>query len=217
MYYTIYKTTHLDSGWVYIGKHQTKDLNDGYLGSGKLILQAISYYGKENFSKEILYIFETEEEMNAKEAELVTEEFCSQPGNFNLCPGGKGGWGYINSNEEIRNIANANMTNTFVNRYGVTCPSKLPKVKKVLSIKSRETILESHRLGKFTKNNFLGKTHSNEWKKEQSERKKIQSKGSGNSQFGTMWITNGTENKKIKKTDTVPEGYRKGRKMKDIL
>lgn len=35
-----------------------------------------------------------------------------------------------------------------------------------------------------------------------------------NSQYGTMWITNGSENKKIKKVDTIPEGWYKGRKVK---
>jgi len=39
------------------------------------------------------------------------------------------------------------------------------------------------------------------------------SKGINNSQFGTIWITNGTENKKIKKTDLIPEGYQKGRRI----
>jgi hypothetical protein len=37
--------------------------------------------------------------------------------------------------------------------------------------------------------------------------------GSKNSQFGTMWITNGIENKKIKKDlDIIPEGWYKGRR-----
>lgn len=34
-YYTIYKTTNLINGKIYIGKHQTKDPYDSYLGSGK--------------------------------------------------------------------------------------------------------------------------------------------------------------------------------------
>jgi hypothetical protein len=37
--------------------------------------------------------------------------------------------------------------------------------------------------------------------------------GSKNSQYGTMLITNGQENKKIKKeVDIIPEGWYKGRK-----
>jgi hypothetical protein len=36
--------------------------------------------------------------------------------------------------------------------------------------------------------------------------------GDKTSQFGTMWITNGTENRKIKKDlDSIPEGWYKGR------
>ena len=93
MFYTIYKTTNKINNKYYIGKHQTKNLEDGYLGSGKLLKDPIKKYGKENFIKEILFVFFSEEEMNAKEKELVvvSEE------TYNLCPGGHGGFGYINS------------------------------------------------------------------------------------------------------------------------
>lgn len=97
LYYTIYKTTNLVNGKFYVGKHQTKNLNDQYLGSGKVLKAAIEKYGKRNFSKQILFVFDTEAEMNAKEAEIVTEEFCKD--SYNLCLGGHGGFGYINSNQ----------------------------------------------------------------------------------------------------------------------
>ena len=35
--------------------------------------------------------------------------------------------------------------------------------------------------------------------------------GKGNSQYGTFWITNGSENKKLKSSEVIPEGWRKGR------
>ena len=97
MRYTIYKITNEVNGKIYIGKHQTKDLNDGYMGSGKHLKRAINKHGLENFTKEILFQFDNETDMNAKEAELVTEEFVKEDTNYNLCPGGHGGFGYINS------------------------------------------------------------------------------------------------------------------------
>lgn len=39
------------------------------------------------------------------------------------------------------------------------------------------------------------------------------SKGAKNSQFGMMWVTNGTESRKIMKDSVIPEGWYKGRKM----
>jgi hypothetical protein len=81
-------------GKFYIGKHQTKNLDDGYFGSGKFLKRAVQKHGKENFKKEILEICKTEEEMNAAEKRLVV--ICDQ--SYNLCEGGNGGFGYINKN-----------------------------------------------------------------------------------------------------------------------
>jgi hypothetical protein len=55
MYYLIYKITNLINNKIYIGKHITKDKNDDYMGSGKLITRAIEKYGLENFKKEIIF------------------------------------------------------------------------------------------------------------------------------------------------------------------
>jgi hypothetical protein len=37
--------------------------------------------------------------------------------------------------------------------------------------------------------------------------------GSGNSQFGTIWITDGSQNKKVKRDTDIPEGWYKGRSV----
>ena len=91
MIYYIYKITNLRNGKVYIGMHRTKSLDDGYMGSGKLLKVAIKKYGKENFQKEILEIFDNEEDMILKEKELVTDEFVLSEDNYNIMPGGKFG------------------------------------------------------------------------------------------------------------------------------
>lgn len=91
MFFTIYKITNILNGKIYVGKHQTKDLNDGYMGSGKSIKFAIRKYGKQNFKKEILFIFDNEIEMNAKEKELITEDFVIRDDTYNIGIGGEGG------------------------------------------------------------------------------------------------------------------------------
>lgn len=96
--YTVYKTTCLVNNKIYIGVHKTLDENDSYLGSGTAFKLAEEKYGKENFVKEILKIFDTKEEAYALEAELVTEEFIKLPTNYNLKLGGDGGWSFINEN-----------------------------------------------------------------------------------------------------------------------
>ena len=53
-YKFLYITTHIESGKYYIGKHETNKLNDGYLGSGKLLKRAIKKYGKDAFKQEII-------------------------------------------------------------------------------------------------------------------------------------------------------------------
>ena len=45
-YNYIYIITNIVNGKIYIGKHSTDDLNDGYLGSGKKLRLAKNKYGK---------------------------------------------------------------------------------------------------------------------------------------------------------------------------
>lgn len=91
-FYTIYKITNLVNGKFYVGKHQTKNLDDNYFGSGKYLEKAIIKYGRENFKKDIIFVFDNEEEMNLKEKEIVTESFISSPSNYNAKVGGEGGF-----------------------------------------------------------------------------------------------------------------------------
>lgn len=91
MHYIIYKTINIQNNKFYVGKHQSDNLSDNYLGSGIALKSAIKKYGRKSFRKEILFIFETEDEMNAKEIEIVTEEFVADKNTYNTGVGGKGG------------------------------------------------------------------------------------------------------------------------------
>jgi group I intron endonuclease len=95
VHYLIYKITNTINGKYYIGCHVTDRIDDGYMGSGKLVSKAISKYGLENFKKEIIEECSSEEEMFRRESELVVVD---RNTTYNLLPGGKGGWSYVNEN-----------------------------------------------------------------------------------------------------------------------
>lgn len=75
----------------YIGKHYG-ELDDTYLGSGKILQRAIAKYGKMNFSKSILFISKDEEENNLKEKEFIAlYNATTNPLFYNIHEGGSGG------------------------------------------------------------------------------------------------------------------------------
>lgn len=198
-YYTIYKTTNILNGKYYIGMHRTNELEDGYIGSGKTLKKAIEKYGIENFTKEILHVFDNEQDMKDKEKELViiSEE------TYNLCEGGHGGFGYINRN----NINNKNHEH-----IRVLVAHKLRGRKNIkISNSLRKQYEDGTRIKKIDPLSFLGKKHKEESKKRIGEKNSRHQQGMNNSQYGTIWITNGKENKKISSLDSVPEGWYKGR------
>lgn len=202
MFYIIYKITNLLNEKIYVGKHQTKDLNDGYMGSGKRLRRAIAKYGIENFKKEILFYFDNEQDMNAKEAELVTEEFCLREDTYNLCSGGHGGFSYINR-VGLRTIGHTEETNT---KRSKTLSGRSPSQNTI------EAVKKAHADGKYKYSNTKGKNISEDHKRKISVANSKLT-GEKNSQFGSFWITNGCDNKKIRNTTEIPDGWYKGRSM----
>jgi len=151
MFYYMYKITNLIDGKFYVGVHRTKNMDDGYMGSGKRIRNAINKHGTHNFKKEILEIFSSSEEMYAKEAKIVTEDFLSRDDTYNLRLGGTGGFDYLN-------------------KTGLAL-----RTGAVLSEESRKKISEKKtgsKLSEVTKNRISennGMTHSAEARKKVSE------------------------------------------------
>jgi hypothetical protein len=100
-YHIIYKTTCLVNDKIYIGVHSTKNLNDGYYGSGKLLNRAIKKYGIENFKTEVLEFFNSKEDAYQKERLIVNENFIKNENTYNINIGGNGSFYHINSNKEL--------------------------------------------------------------------------------------------------------------------
>lgn len=209
-FYTIYKITNKNTGKFYIGRHITTNLNDDYMGSGKYIRRAVEKYGANSFLKEYLFIFDNEEEMYNKEAEIVTEEFCLREDTYNIAPGGfAGGFRHINQNV---------MTPEFRSYLGsiggfskFTAEQRSYYSSLGYAGKTEEQKKQFAKAGSKVSPKTLGKKFSDETKRKMSDSQS----GSKNSQYGLQWITNGLENKKIKKEEPLPDGWHKGRKLKD--
>jgi hypothetical protein len=209
MFFLIYKISNQIDGKIYIGSHKTKNLNDNYMGSGKYLKRAIEKYGIINFKKEILFIFDNPEEMYAKEAELVNENFLTTENTYNLKIGGFGGWDHVNdsSNIHIERCKKARQNRKKYSAGGFIDKEFAKKCSEKGKIKQKE---------KYPNGTFHGKKHTQESKKQMSMSSLGKHDGEKNSQFGTKWIYSLIlkQNKKIKKDDNVPEGWFAGRKNK---
>lgn len=190
------------------------------MGSGKIIKSAIKKHGIENFKKTIVEHFNTAEEMFSREKQIVTDDFLTRKDTYNLRRGGTGGFDYINKNVELRKdknkLARASTDIILEQKWGPTWRSVLGKLASVASktdvakLKRKQTLKERNIKSDAS---HMNTTHIN--KKRIAKFKEIgHQQGEKNSQAGTMWITNSIENKKIKKTQPIPEGWSKGRKIK---
>lgn len=85
----IYKTTNLLNGKVYIGQHQFLEFDPCYFGSGRVILNALKKYGKENFKVELLCWADTVEELNETEVSYIkTYNSTDRKIGYNISKGG---------------------------------------------------------------------------------------------------------------------------------
>jgi hypothetical protein len=207
-YHFIYKTTNLLSRRYYIGMHSTDDLNDGYLGSGTLLRRSINKYGKENHSIEILEFLNSREELAAREKEVVSLQEIAKNECMNLKVGGEGG-NVGKGGEHLGGDCWVAANRYWKTEEGLKKKSETAKkvVKRRLQEGTWNVFEKGHQIWK-------GKKHKPETIQKMKESHKGAGRGNSNSQYGTCWITNERENRKIGKSDTIPEGWRLGRKLK---
>lgn len=196
--------------------HKTDDVNDGYMGSGKLIKRAIKKYGIVNFTKEILVVCSSLEEMISKEVEIVTREFVIGNDNYNLTTGGNGGWYWCNSSGKNlygknghKGFGGDNLRSDIVNymkeigKYDEYCQHISEGLKRKIA-----------KDGSW----WTGRKHKEKTKKKIGETNRIKQKGSNNSQYGTHWMYLTNEKRCVKVKNDEVEKYKRdgwilGRKM----
>lgn len=97
--YFIYKITNKLNGKIYIGQHKTNNIDDGYMGSGIHLKNAIEKHGIENFEREILCYADDEDHLDLLEREFVDEEFVLREDTYNMVVGGGKGWSAVHTSE----------------------------------------------------------------------------------------------------------------------
>ena len=212
-HYLIYQTTNLVNGKIYIGQHQTYNLEDNYIGSGIELQKAIEQFGRENFKREILFDFDNFTDMDNKERELVTEEFVAREDTYNLTVGGQGYDFYVALKNGLNNSAN---NCALGGRRNAQLLNEDPEHRKTFSLKisaKLKIIWKEHpETFKNFKCDWKGRHHSEETKRKMSKSAGDRH-GEKNNHYGKMWICNDLtrESRSILKTDPIPEGWRKGR------
>lgn len=120
MFYYTYKITLLKgslAGHYYYGQHRTKKLNDCYAGSGVIVSDYYGKYGKiehQTYIKEIIAFYNSKEELDIAEDELIKDKYITDPLCLNLVKGGRKP-GVENEDTRNKRIKSAK------NRKSVTC------------------------------------------------------------------------------------------------
>ena len=205
-YYYLYQIINKINGKIYIGVHQTDNIDDGYMGSGTHLIRAQKKYGLVNFTKEVLRTFDSEEDMYLEEAELVDKEFVLREDTYNLTEGGKG-WTLIASSRggKLGGKLGGKINGKYIYENNLGCFSK----------KGKEN-LRKYLISEENLNNLSRIKNSEKIKQKRKETYKLikHQQGEKNSQYGTMWITNGKESVRIKKDEPIHNKWHKGRKIK---
>lgn len=201
-YHYIYKTTCTVTGKFYVGMHSTDNLEDGYLGSGKILGYSRKKYGDENHVREILEMLPSREALKAREKEIVNEALLADPLNINLKYGGDGG-GRLWNEEHRQKFVNSSRTKNYAGTaLARSWSRKAASTRNARGTQSRKTP------------DWSNKTHSDITKLKMSLSMKNRYDGENNPSYGSRWVTNGTPIK-IKKEQLeqyLSNGYRLGRK-----
>lgn len=166
MHHIVYKTTNIKNGKIYIGIHSTSNLDDSYLGSGSLLKNAISYYGKDCFVRETIYVGESRKEISDYEARIVTEDFCNRRDTYNVKTGGEES--YKHSDKTKEKIRQYNLGKTLSSDHKEKIKNTLTG--RTLSDETKLKMSNTHK-GKKMSNEHRQKFHASRPEKHSDETK----------------------------------------------
>lgn len=211
-YYTVYKVTNKVNGKVYVGCHKTKNLDDGYMGSGKYLKRSMEKHGIEKFEKEILHVFDNPEDMFAKEGEIVNEDFLAEENTYNLKVGGEGGFDYINRNGHTNKGKDYNkISEQAKERWSnMSANEKKELISKMIVGRKRKYKSLSDEERRRIFGGMKGKHHSDETKRYLSVMKKgVKTTSTLNKQW--FYSEKLRKNILVGMNEDVPDGFVKGR------
>lgn len=206
MFYVLYEIRNKINNKIYLGIHKTKNLNDDYFGSGKLIDRAIKKYGKDNFTKTILETFDDLESARNREKEIVNEDFVARDDTYNIAIGGGlggkelNGLTFSNRKHSAETIEKIRKSST-----GRSCMSEEGKQRIIHHNKTNEARKQKLREA------FAGVPKTEEHKKKISQSLMGKSPKKYKRKHKLMWITDENKNTRIRTEMPIPEGWRKGR------
>ena len=156
----IYITTNMLNGKKYIGQRVFSKGWKSYLGSGTALLNAVKKYGRENFSREIVAIAKSFEELNDLEQTFIRNHNATISDDYyNIAEGGLNGSPFLGKTKEEINIIKQKISMARTGKNYGFIGEKAPMYGKHHSEKTKESIRNSM-MG--VKNHFYGKHHSEE-------------------------------------------------------
>jgi hypothetical protein len=87
----IYRTTCLVTDKYYVGMHSTDDVDDGYMGSGRILERSIKKHGLDKHVRYIVEVCDDRAALAEREKEIVNVKMLRDPLCMNLVEGGNGG------------------------------------------------------------------------------------------------------------------------------
>jgi hypothetical protein len=189
--------------------HSTPNLDDGYLGSGKILRYSRKKHGDENHRKEIVEFLPTREALKLREKEIVNEALLADPLNINLRYGGEGGGGFTSAAHKQNFQKAAAVANL---DWGSRPEAPLIAAKRI------ETLKRQGNWNPFggKHDSFLNRNHTPETREKISSSMQGLRMGEQSSQYGTCWVSNEKHTVKIKReclSAYLENGYSRGRRL----